>query len=128
MGWCLRRELCGVQRDLACRAGQASSMIDKVLGGAMTVNLLFPFDRLYDFLTTTFLESSLGSMGEIALSSTSGVHHQTIRRTLVGGGGGDSATACSVASGLKVEFGGGIELWGRGLAVRGRLLFGGAPL
>ena len=46
--WCLRRELCNVQHDLACRAGQAASMIDKVLGGAIMVNhhLLFPFDRL----------------------------------------------------------------------------------
>ena len=75
-GWCLRRERCNIQRDSACRVGQAASMIDKVLGGAIIVNhhLLFPFKRLKDFLTTTSLESSLGSMGEIASSSTSGVH------------------------------------------------------
>ena len=46
--WCLRREICSDQRDLACRAGQTSSMTGKVLGGAITVNhhLLFPFDCL----------------------------------------------------------------------------------
>ena len=48
-GWCLCRKLCSVQRDLACRAGKASSMIDKVLGGTIKVNhhLLFPFNRLH---------------------------------------------------------------------------------
>ena len=47
-GWCLRRELCNVQRNSACRVGQAASMIDKVLGVAIMVNhhLLFPFKYL----------------------------------------------------------------------------------
>ena len=51
-GWCLHRELCSVQRDLACRAGEASSMIDKVLGGTITVNhnlLSHSIVCMYDF-------------------------------------------------------------------------------
>ena len=34
-GMVIRRELCNVQRDSACRVGQAASMMDKVLGGAI---------------------------------------------------------------------------------------------
>ena len=56
----------------------------KELGGAIMVNhhLLFPFDRLEDFLTTTFLESSWGSMGEIALRITSVVQCHWVPHTI----------------------------------------------